>query len=475
MATDSSSSCEPALAAVRESGDAQTRSRARAAPRTPARRRARPRASSRARSRSPSRSSARAAPDARVQVADVPHLRAPDLGAEHRGAGLEVGERLRRPALGEPQPSPSSRDQHRADARRPAVLGKQREQRLRLVELAGLDRDVGQHGRGEREPRREVALLQHAQRDSRGRVRLRQRAEAQLEQAERAVGGDQAARAAGAVDLGDHRLQRASSTASKRSAVTRLHSSAARVSQFSARAAARASAASSGAAASSAGRPASTIAMPCATASASAALPVSGREERRSSTGATRDARSGRRGARRPRARPRAGPRAPRRPRRAPRSARSMTSTASTHRNSAAYASATSSAISARAPRIGGEPQRLLQLQRTPVSRPALASARAASRRTPTRSARGGGSASARPAGRPRPAGRRCPSPLAPPPASRASTQRSPAGRTPTRCAATCPAGAPSRVEQTGGASDAPRRARRRPATPRPHRGPPGG
>ena len=36
-----------------------------------------------------------------MQIPDVPHLRPPDLGAEHGAAGLEVGERLRRPALGE--------------------------------------------------------------------------------------------------------------------------------------------------------------------------------------------------------------------------------------------------------------------------------------------------------------------------------------------------------------------------------------
>ena len=74
-------------------------------------------------------------------------------------------------------------------------LGEQVEQRLRLVKLAGLDGDVGQHGRREREPRREVALLQHAQRDPRGGVGLGQRAEPQLEQAEGAVGGHEAARA----------------------------------------------------------------------------------------------------------------------------------------------------------------------------------------------------------------------------------------------------------------------------------------
>ena len=94
------------------------------------------------------------------------------------------------------------------DARGPALLRKQVEQRLRLVELAGLDGDIGQHGRREPEPRREVTFLQHAQRDPGRRVGLGQRAEPQLEQAQGGVGRDEAARRAGAVNLGQHRLQR---------------------------------------------------------------------------------------------------------------------------------------------------------------------------------------------------------------------------------------------------------------------------
>ena len=109
--------------------------------------------------------------------------------------------------LGEPQPSTRGRNEHRSHAGGPALLWEQVEQRLRLVELAGLDGDVGQDGRRECEPRREVPLLQDAQRDARCRIGLGQRAEPQLEQAERAVGGHEAARRPGAVNLGQHRLE----------------------------------------------------------------------------------------------------------------------------------------------------------------------------------------------------------------------------------------------------------------------------
>jgi hypothetical protein len=143
-----------------------------------------------------------------VQVPDVVHLPSPELRAEHRGAGLKVGQRLVRPRLGETESSSARRDQHGAHARRPALLGKQVKERQRLIELSGLDGDVGQHRCGECEPRREIALLQHAQGHSRGAIRLRERSEPQLEQAERAVRGDQATGAAGAVDLGKHETQR---------------------------------------------------------------------------------------------------------------------------------------------------------------------------------------------------------------------------------------------------------------------------
>ena len=143
-----------------------------------------------------------------MHVAGLAGLHSPGLGAEQRKAGLEVGERVCGASLGEPQPSTGRRDQHGSHAGGPALLWEQVEQRLRLVELAGLDGDIGQDGRREREPRREVPLLQDAQRDPRCRVGLGERAEPQLEQAERAVGGHEAARRPGAVNLGQHRVQR---------------------------------------------------------------------------------------------------------------------------------------------------------------------------------------------------------------------------------------------------------------------------
>ena len=82
-----------------------------------------------------------------MKVSDVAHLHAPHLWVEHRGADLEIREGLRGAALGQPEPSPCGGDQHGADARRPAFLGKKRQQCLRFLELAGLDRDVGQNRR----------------------------------------------------------------------------------------------------------------------------------------------------------------------------------------------------------------------------------------------------------------------------------------------------------------------------------------
>ena len=142
-----------------------------------------------------------------MQIADVAHLHAPHIGAEHRAARLEVGERVGGAALRQAQAAARGGDQHRADARRPALLREQVQQRLRLVEVAGLHGDVGQDGRREREARREIALLENAQRDARRGVRLGERSEPQLEEAEGAVGGDEPARAAGAPDLLEHRAE----------------------------------------------------------------------------------------------------------------------------------------------------------------------------------------------------------------------------------------------------------------------------
>ena len=76
-------------------------------------------------------------------------------------------------------------------------------------------------------------------------------------------------------------------------------------------------------------------------------------------------------------------------------SAREMAFTASAHRNSAAYASATSSAISALSPGLVASRSASSRCMNA-ASRPALASARAVWRRSPIRSLVEGGSASAR-------------------------------------------------------------------------------
>ena len=96
---------------------------------------------------------------ARVQIADVAHLHAPRIAAEHRAARPEVGNRVGKAALRHAQAAARGGDQHRADARRPALLREQVQQRRRLVEVAGLHGDVGQDRGREREARREITLL----------------------------------------------------------------------------------------------------------------------------------------------------------------------------------------------------------------------------------------------------------------------------------------------------------------------------
>src|SRR5262245_6713951 len=122
-----------------------------------------------------------------MEIADVSQLDPPYLLAEHRRARLELAKRLGRTSLRETQPSKRRRNQDGADSSRPALRGKEGEQFLRLVELARFDRHVGENGRGECEPGREVALLQDTERHPRGRVRLGKRAEPQVEQTEGAV------------------------------------------------------------------------------------------------------------------------------------------------------------------------------------------------------------------------------------------------------------------------------------------------
>ena len=60
----------------------------------------------------------------------------------------------------------------------PPFLWQQVKHGLRLAKLTGLNSDIGQHGRGETQPRREVSFLQHPQRDPGRGVGLGQRADA---------------------------------------------------------------------------------------------------------------------------------------------------------------------------------------------------------------------------------------------------------------------------------------------------------
>ena len=112
-----------------------------------------------------------------MHVTRLADWHAPHVGAEQRPAGLEVGQRVGGPALSQPQAPAGGRDEHRGHTGRPAFLREQVQQRLRLVKLASFDGDVGKDGRGEPEPGREVAFLQHPQRHPGRRVGLGQRAE----------------------------------------------------------------------------------------------------------------------------------------------------------------------------------------------------------------------------------------------------------------------------------------------------------
>ena len=70
-----------------------------------------------------------------------------------------------------------------------------------------LFRSVSQNGNSKRKPRPKITLLQDSQSDSCGRVRFGKRTEPKLQQTKGAVGGDEAACATGALDLGDQGLQ----------------------------------------------------------------------------------------------------------------------------------------------------------------------------------------------------------------------------------------------------------------------------
>ena len=269
-----------------------------------------------------------------MHVTRLADRHAPHVGAEQRPAGLEVGQRLGGPALGQPQASAGGRDEHRAHARGPAFLREQVQQRLRLVKLAGLDGDIGQDGRGEPEPRREVTFLQHPQRHPGRRVGLGQRAEPQLEQAEGGVGGHEAARRTAAVNLLQHRLERLLDRAETLGHDQHPQQRRPRVPVPGLGAGALPASPPAGP---RSGRPAGP---PAASPSPARPRPVRWRPPGGASPAGRARARPAARGARhagrRPPVRPPAGPRAPGRPRPSSASARSMTSTASTHRNRAA-------------------------------------------------------------------------------------------------------------------------------------------
>jgi hypothetical protein len=74
-----------------------------------------------------------------VHAARLAHPHAPLVAAEQRDAGLEIGQRLDRTALRQPQPPASSGDRHGRNPRRPARLGEQLQQRVSPVQLTGFD------------------------------------------------------------------------------------------------------------------------------------------------------------------------------------------------------------------------------------------------------------------------------------------------------------------------------------------------
>jgi hypothetical protein len=78
----------------------------------------------------------------------------------------------------------------------------------RSVQLACFDGDLGADRDGKRQAGREVTLVHHTLGDSGRRVGLGKRTEPQLEESDSAVHRDQAARASGATQLRQHRVDR---------------------------------------------------------------------------------------------------------------------------------------------------------------------------------------------------------------------------------------------------------------------------
>jgi hypothetical protein len=95
-----------------------------------------------------------------VQIADISNVGPPHFRAKHCSTGLEIHERLREAALGEPEPCTGGRDQNGTHTCRPPLLWQKREQRLCLGKSTRLDRDISQNGRGKSESRPKITLAQ---------------------------------------------------------------------------------------------------------------------------------------------------------------------------------------------------------------------------------------------------------------------------------------------------------------------------
>ena len=130
-----------------------------------------------------------------MDITDIAHLHAPNVGSPERHTGFEFRERFVGTSLSQPQPTTSRRDQHGANTGRQAALRQQIEQRLSLVELAAGYRDIREDGRRKWEPGREVPFLHNLQRNARSGIRLRNSTEAKVQQPQSAVDCHQPTRA----------------------------------------------------------------------------------------------------------------------------------------------------------------------------------------------------------------------------------------------------------------------------------------
>jgi hypothetical protein len=126
-----------------------------------------------------------------VDITDIAHLYAPNVGSPERHTGFEFRERFVGTSLSEPQPPASRRYQHGANTGRRAALRQQIEQRLSLVELAAGHRDIREDGSRKCQPGRKVPFLHNLQRNARRGIRLRKSTEAKVQQSQGAVDRDQ--------------------------------------------------------------------------------------------------------------------------------------------------------------------------------------------------------------------------------------------------------------------------------------------